>query len=74
METEMEKTRHTIRLSQDTAKRLKVEAAKAGLPQGELLEALLLMVERGQLTEADLARALTEHNLRGNSLPQGGPR
>ncbi|WP_028578460.1 hypothetical protein [Desulfomicrobium escambiense] len=69
-----EKKIHGIRLTPATAKRLKVEAAKAGLPQGELLEALLILVERGQLTEVDLARAMTEHHMRGHSLPQGGPR
>lgn len=69
----MEK-RHTIRMTEATAKALKVQAAVAGVKQGELLEALLTLAARGDLTDDQIAKALTEHNLRGYSLPQGGPR
>ncbi|NLW80698.1 MAG: ribbon-helix-helix protein, CopG family [Desulfovibrionales bacterium] len=69
----MEK-RHTIRMTEDTAKRLKVMAAVTGKPQGELLEALLLMAADGRLSDEQMAKALTENWLRGYSLPQGGPR
>lgn len=64
----MEK-RHTIRMSEDTAKRLKVMSAMTGKPQGELLEALLIMVADGRMTDEQMAKALTENWLR--SLPQG---
>ena len=37
----METKKHTIRLTPDTAKRLKVLAARAGLTQGRLLELFL---------------------------------
>lgn len=69
-----EKTRHTIRLSQDTAKRLKVMAAVVGKPQGELLEALLIMAADGRLSDEEMAKALTANYLRTRSIPQGGPR
>ena len=49
-------------------------AAVTGKPQGELLEALLLMAADGRLSDEQMAKALTENWLRGYSLPQGGPR
>ena len=66
----MEK-RHTIRMSEDTARRLKIMAAQVGKPQGELLEALLIMVADGRLTDEELAKAMTENFMRGYSLPRG---
>jgi hypothetical protein len=74
MEAEMKKTRHTLRLTPDTARRLKVMSAMVGKTQGELLEALLIMVADGRLTDEEMSRALAESWLRGYSLPQGGPR
>lgn len=64
METTMEK-RHTIRMTEATAKGLKVEAAKAGVKQGELLEALLILAARGDLTDDQIAKALTANHMRG---------
>ena len=69
-----EKTRHTIRLTPDTAKRLKVMAAQVGKPQGVLLEALLIMVGDGRLTDDELAKALSSNFMRGHSVPMGGIR
>lgn len=72
-ETTMGK-RHTIRMTEATARRLKVMAAQVGKPQGKLLEALLLMVADGRLSDEDMAKALTENFMRGYTLPQGGVR
>lgn len=68
------KKRHTVRVTPKTARELKVMAAQAGLTQGALLEALLIMAADGRLSDEQMAKALTENWLRGYSLPQGGPR
>jgi predicted DNA-binding protein len=73
MEAKMEK-RHTIRMTETTARRLKVMAAQVGKPQGKVLEALLLMVADGRLGDEDMAKALTENFMRGYTLPQGSIR
>lgn len=61
----MEK-RHTIRMSEDTAKRLKVLAARCGLSQGGLLQHFLLALQDDgydltpeEITQA--ARVVVEH-------------
>ena len=69
-----EKKIHGIRVTPATAKALKVTAAQVGLSQGDLLEALLIMVADGRLSDEEMSRALAESWLRGYSLPQGGPR
>ncbi|NLW81407.1 MAG: hypothetical protein GXY42_07005 [Desulfovibrionales bacterium] len=57
----MEKTRHTIRLSQDTARRLKVRAAEAGLTQGELLATLLKLKDRGEISDEKFSEAMARN-------------
>ncbi len=69
-----EKKIHGIRVTPATAKALKVQAAMVGVSQGELLEALLILAARGDLTDQQIAEALTANFVRGYSLPQGGPR
>lgn len=66
--------RHTIRMTEATARELKVMAAQAGLTQGTLLEALLIMNRDGRLTDEEFTRALRDHHMRSYSLPQGGIR
>ena len=58
----MEK-RHTIRLSPDTARALKVRAAEAGLTQGELLTTLLKLLARGEITDAKFSEGMTMNYL-----------
>ena len=65
-----EQKRHTIRVTPDTAKRLKVLAAQVGKPQGVLLETLLRMVADGKLTDEEMTRAMTGKYLRGYTHPQ----
>lgn len=65
---------HGIRLTPATAKSLKVLSAQLGRPQGDVLEALLIMVADGRLTDEELAKAMSSHFMRGQSLPMGGIR
>lgn len=69
----MEK-RHTIRMSSDTARRLKIMSATVGVPQGDLLSVLLTLAAKGELTDDQIAAAMTENFLRSRSFPMGGPR
>lgn len=61
----MEK-RHTIRMSEDTARRLKIMAARCGLSQGGLLQHFLLALQDDgyELTPEEItqaARVVVEH-------------
>ena len=70
----MEK-RHTIRMSEDTAKRLKKMAALAELTQGDLLKVLLEMRRGGsELAPDEITEAAQEVVRYLSSHPQGGPR
>lgn len=54
----MEK-RHTIRMSEDTARRLKIMAARCGLSQGGLLQHFLLALQDDgyELTPEEITQA-----------------
>lgn len=72
MEAEMEK-RHTIRMTADTAKRLKVMAAQCGMTQGGLLQQFLFALQNDghELTPEEItqaARVVVEYL----TTPKGG--
>ena len=51
--------RHTIRMSEDTARRLKIMAARCGLSQGGLLQHFLLALQHAgyELTPEEITQA-----------------
>lgn len=66
--------KHTIRMSAETARRLKVMAAAVEMSQGELLKALLAVHRDSPLTDQeyeDLKVRFVEYLCRH---PQAGPR